>query len=496
MTVTLRAAILAALAASVPTLARAADVTPEQARTLEGQLRDWFASMAGPGLPVAASPIKVAPEGDHYRLTGPSADAVPVKGWPSVVANARPAGDGRWTLDGIKVQTPATFTVDAPTPAAKPGEKPGPAVPTTYTMNYATQDGGGTWDTTYKTASEIKTNSTGFRLTSEGGGAQGVTAVESMANTLTIRPAADNRVDIAMDAGGTGYTMQNKPAGAAAPAMDVSARQVKVGFALPGVSREQSAKIIPAIVRMAPAPGAAPAAGAAPGSKPPPNPEGVRMLVQAMRGLASGMTLTEVLDDLKVKGEGFNFTSSQVRFAMNAKSDGALMNGNMEIGLDNMALPGMGLEMFADLFPKRIAVRPILSNVPSKELFDALQAAADKPDQDPSGAMVAALFSRGPIKTGLESFALDIGGASFTGKADVTMPSPSAASGTAQIVATNIDTLLTKVQANPALAQAVPVIVLAKGIGRAEGSKMTWDISFDNGRVVVNGVDLNKMGGK
>lgn len=490
---TLRAAILASLVVLAPGASRAAEVTPEQARVLEGRLRDWFASVAGSGLPVAASPIQVTPEGDRYRLTMPPAGAkMPGKGWPAVTADAKPAEGGRWYIENMRFQTPATFTVNTPAPAAKPGQKAGPPVPTTYTLTYATQEGGGTWDPTFATPSNFGTNSTGFRMTTEGGGSQQVTTIDRMTSAATLRPASDNRVDVSLDAGGTGYAMQTKSgAGAAAgAAMDVAAQQIKVQLSMPGVSRERSAQLIPALIRLAPA------LGAAPDPKAPPNPEGVRLVVQALQGFASGATLNEVLDGFTIKGQGFGFATKQLRLGLDTKADGGFLNSAMDIGLDGLALPGMGLDMFADLLPSRVALRPVVTHVPTKELLSLLQAAGENPNAKPPPAQVAALFSQGGLKAGLESFVLDMGGASFAGKADVDLPSPNAASGTAQVTATNMDALLAKVQTNPALAQAVPVIVFAKGIGRNEGGKLVWDMQFDSSKLLVNGVDLMKMGGK
>lgn len=492
MHLTLRATLLATLAVAAPSLSRAADVTPDQARALEGQLRAWFASVAGPDLPIASSPIQVTPEGDHFRLTVPPAGAaMPVKGWPTFIANARPAEAGRWTLDGVRMQSPATFTVDV-VPSTKPGEKAAAPVPTTYTISYATQEGGGTWDPTFATPSVLNSNSTGFQMTSDGGGLRQVTKIERTTSASALRPVGEGRVDASVDVNGTGYSLQTKAADPASgvPAVQIAARQVKVVLGMAGVSRERSAQIIPALARLSPP------AGAAPGAKAPPNPEAVRVLVQAMQGLASGVTMVEVLDDLTVAGTGFNFASTQLRLGMDAKADGGFMAGSMDIGLDGLALPGMGLDTFADLLPQRIALRPIVSNVPTQELLQLLQTSMEKPDGGTPPAQVAALFSHGALKTGLESFAVDIGGASFAGKASVEVSSPNQASGTAQVTATNVDALLAKVQANPALAQAIPAIVFAKGIGRTEGGRMVWDMSFDKGKLLVNGVDLTKMGGK
>lgn len=500
---TLRAAILASLVASAPVASRAADVTPEQARALEGQLRGWFASVAGPGLPLASSPIQVSPEGDHYRLTIPLAGSVTqVKSLPSVTANARPGQGGQWMIDGLKVQTPATFVINTPAPPAKPGEKAKPAVPTTYMVDYATQEGGGTWDPTFAAPSVIRTNSTGFRMTADSAAAKSVSTIESTASTMTLRPVADNRVDFSLDVTGTGFSQDNKAAGAGVEgaATQVGARQVKVQAAMPGVSRERSAQIIPALVRLTFS------SSTPPSSKVPldaeglrlraRDPEGVRLLIQAMQGFASGLILSEVLDDLTIKGTGFNASMAQLRLGLDAKADDGFLAGNMDVRMDGLALPGMGLDAFADLLPSRVALRPVVSHVPTKELLALLQAAGEDPNGKPPPAQVAALFGQGPLKTGLENFALDMGGASFAGQADVTVPSPTQVSGTAQVTATNVDALLAKVQANPALAQAVPVIVFAKGIGRTEGGKMVWDMQFDSTKLLVNGVDLLKMGGK
>lgn len=489
---TLRAALLAPLVALAPAASHAADVTPEQARTLEGQIRGWFASMAGPDLPVAASPIQVTPAGDHFVLAYPPAKAAaPANGWPTTTANAKPAEGGRWMLDSLRVQTPATFTVSMPAPA-KPGEPTRPPVPTTYTLNYATQDGGGIWDPALATPSVINTASTGFELVADTTGTEQVTKIERVNSALTLRPVADGRVDANLDATGTGYSLNTTVTDPAAgvPAFRAAARQVKATFGMTGISRERSAQVIPALARFVPP------AGTPPGTMPSPSPEAIRAVIQAMQGLASGMTMTEVLDDFTVSGPGANVASTQFRLGLDAKVDGALLRGALDLGLDGLALPGMGLDTFAGLLPRHVALRPYVSNVPTQELLQLLQGQMEHREGGLPPAQVAALFGHGGLKAGLESFALDIGGASFAGKASVDMPAPNAATGTAQVTATDMDALLVTVQASPALAQAVPVIVFAKGIGRTENGKLVWDMQFDSSKLLVNGVDLMKMTGR
>ena len=500
---TQRVALAATFASLLPAMAFAADVTPEQARTVEAQLRGWFASVLGPKLPVASSPIQVTPAGDHYLLTAPAPGAAPVQGSPKMTANAKPADGGRWTLNDIHIQTPATFTVNRLAAAAADG-KAVATVPTTVTLDYATQEGGGTWDPNFKTASVINSVSTGTRMVIESAGMQQVTTVERSNAAFTLRPAGDDRVDADVDVTMTGWALATKGAAAASDQalVQLAARQLKVQIGLAGVSRERGAQLIPALAQLGPPPGATPDAvpnatpNATPGTKAPPRPEAVRALMQVMQGLASEATVTEVLDGFSVSGAAANFVANQLRFGLDVKADGGFAGGGMDVGLDGLALPGMGLDAFADLLPHKIALRPVVSHVPTQEVLQLLQTAIETPDSRPSPEQVSALFSHGGLKAGLESFALDLGGASFAGTASVDLPTPNAFSGTAQVTAMNLDGLLAKVQANPALAQAVPAIVFAKGVGRAEGDKMVWDVQFGPGKLLVNGVDLTRMAGK
>ena len=343
----------------------------------------------------------------------------------------------------------------------------------------------------------ITSNSSGFQLVSESSVAKQVTKIEQTASTTTLKPAADGRVDMVSETKADGYSMAtSSPGGSAAPsalpAIQSTIGHAKVALSLLGVSREQVSRIVPALVKFAPAPGTPPRTD----GKTPPNPEGVRMLIEALQGFASSGSVTEDLNDFKVSGPGFSFASTQVRFDMDAKAVSGVMAGAMDIVLDGMSLPGMGLDAFSNLIPTHVAMRPVVSQVPTKELLALLQSAMLGQDGGPPPDQVAALFSHGGLKAGLESFTVDMGGATFTGTANVDIPSPSVATGTAKVTAANLDALMTAVQSNPALAQAVPALALVKGMGRSDGNKVVWDMAFKDGALIVNGVDVSKMGGR
>ena len=490
MNPTIRAAILATLVAAVPAMSHAADPTPDQAQQLQRQLRDWFASVAGPDIPVAASPIQVAAEGDHFRLTVPITTTK--AGMPFVyVGNARPATGNRWNLDDLHLTTPATITVDTPVAPAE-GEKAGQTIQTTYTLTYAEQTGTGTWDPTYATPSVIASASRGMQLEASNDLLKQTTRVARTESTTTLTPVAGARTDMVLTATAEGYSLVTTAPGQPADGASIKAdaREIKVGATLSGVSRDHAAQLIPALYRL----GQATSSTATP--KPRVKSEAAQPLIAAFTDLANGMTVTETASDFKVTALGSTGSASQIKFDMDAKADGGFMAASMGFVVDGIVVSIPALEPFADLMPRRIAMRPVVSHVGTKEFLQLLRAAIENPDAGPPPAEVAALFKRGGVKAGLESFALEMGGATFTGMASFDFPTPSQASGTAQITATGFDALLAKVQENPALAQGVPVLVLAKGFGRNVENRLVWDITYKNNTVLVNGVDLSKMGGK
>ena len=72
---------------------------------------------------------------------------------------------------------------------------------------------------------------------------------------------------------------------------------------------------------------------------------------------------------------------------------------------------------------------------------------------------------------------------------------PDAFTGDGQVTATDLDALLDLAKQNPAMQTAFAVLTLAKGIGRSSGNQTVWDITYQGGKVLVNGVDVLAMMG-
>ena len=48
---------------------------------------------------------------------------------------------------------------------------------------------------------------------------------------------------------------------------------------------------------------------------------------------------------------------------------------------------------------------------------------------------------------------------------------------------------------NPDLQQALPVLIMLRGLAKPDGKKLVWDIVSDGPSVTVNGLDLSQLGG-
>jgi len=58
------------------------------------------------------------------------------------------------------------------------------------------------------------------------------------------------------------------------------------------------------------------------------------------------------------------------------------------------------------------------------------------------------------------------------------------------------DALMDRIKADPTLSQALPFLVLARGLAKPDGDGLAWDIAFDETKkVVVNGTDLSRIAG-
>ena len=75
------------------------------------------------------------------------------------------------------------------------------------------------------------------------------------------------------------------------------------------------------------------------------------------------------------------------------------------------------------------------------------------------------------------------------------MLSPETWRGEAHVTATGLDELTAQAKTAPELQQALPFLVMLRGMARPDGAKLVWDVTSDGKSVKVNGLDLSQMGG-
>ena len=492
----IRAALVATLLATAAMpRAQAADITADQAKALESQISSWMRGLAGLNTNETSRPVQVSPEGDHYRLALPIGKPDPI----TLTASIRPTEGGRWAIEGPRIPSPAHFTLQMPPPSPKGQTTPDAAIPVDYTVTIGSQDNQATFDPGYTTPTTLTTSFRNLKVEAKRALTDQLTTVVRSASTNTLRPSGADRVDLIIDSTTEGYRLRAM-AGPSSPGdsqpVEAAAQRVRVTGEITSVSRDRMAQIVPALVRITGGVVAGmPKAGSkAPAASPSIDPELLRTILQSLQDLASEFTLDETADGIAVHYGPYAGTATQARIGMGAKSDGGLLQAHMDLGLDGLALPDLTLGAMADLLPRKIALRPVLSGVATQDLIRLLVAVSNSKDGDPP-AEFAALFSRGGVSAGLESFTLDIADTSFAGMGKMMVASPQNLTGLAQVTATNFDDLMQRANRIPELAGALPVFVFAKGIGRIVDNRVVWDITYRGGRLLVNGTDLSSMMG-
>ena len=478
-----------ALAPLVPGAARA-QTTPAGAQALEQQLHDWMASTLGPDVDIAKRPIQVTAAGDHYDVAIPVGDQ---PGAPHWTATARERSGGRWAIDDIMFPTPSEFQLKLPD-GMNQGQ-PNPIATLTYKVNIGKQSGQMLLDPSFASTTSVTSTITNIDIQASGGVVSTSSHIDSGSSSMTIQPAAGGRIDVALDYSLDGYRVDTGIP--SADEMKIVLGKTRVTAGMTNISRERGVQALQALIKIVKAvtpPGTVDPSGAAGASddKPaaPPPPEAVATLIEAFADLATGASMDQTAQDVTVSFGGLSGSLRAAQFGFGVKGVGGLLQAKMDLGAENLTLPELGLGDMVQLIPTKIALHPTVSNVPA----DALQAMlkSSREGDDPTDGIMA-LFEKGPIVAGMESMTVALAGAEFTGQGKLTIASPQEFSGTAQITATNLDLLQQRIAAQPSLAQAGPVIILLKGMGRASGNQMVWDVVYQGGRVLVNNQDLNAM---
>ncbi len=501
----LPAIVMLAAALSVawgrPALAQAAAPSPsaEQAQALEAQIRDWLSQFVTGAEKdkVPPRPVQFAPAGDHYRVTVPLAlgDLV-APADAAITLDAKMLDGTRWQLDNQHITSPLTVTLrqqvkDKPDPK-DPGKTGTHEETIATTVTFGEQSGTQTFDPSFVTPTTGHSRIASLDVTQTGSDTLMTMHSGPIIADSSITPVNPTHVDAQVTEAGTGATIKGKtPDGAA---FEIDMDQFHAVTAISGFSYQSYVPLLHALVD---------SAAAAQAVKDKPSDDAVRTasetaartLLAASKGLLTGARVDETVQGVKFDFAGQKGTLDKYELAFDGAAPQDTLTAGLSLILDGLSLPALPPQ-FADYVPTHIALRPTVSNVSTADLTKLMTDATTPGGHSPAlQADMDSLFQHGGLNFGFDTLELAVAGAKLAGNGKFVMTGPEDISGQAELTATGLDALIAKTQANPALAQGVPVMIFLKGIAHVSGDQAVWQISVAGKKVLVNGVDLSAITG-
>jgi hypothetical protein len=499
LAVPLAGAVLAASAA----LPARADVSDAQAAQLEARVHAWLADLLGPRAHITDRPVRLTAEGDHFAVSVPVADLLGNAGLDvsaePLTAIARPLAGGRWALDNIQLPSPLRLAVTVP------GQGP-----STMTFSADAQDQHAMLDPSLATVSSLDQTLRGYASRDEGAKGTQVTRMETLTSHMAWQPAEAGRVNMLQDFQGSLLTFNGlAPDGGR---LSMSAERMHGTLRMDQVATDRLKPILHALVELIPVVAAAAADAAAAKSDKAPAPvdmghalkhgadllpdirPALRQAVLAARDLTSGVGEQVTLDNLRVEAAGHSGHAARMAAGMAMDAPGGLLALRLNFTLDGLDSPEIPPGVYRDYLPRHILLSPRVAGVSAADLSDLLLQAIDGDSDDKVlQARAEAMLRKSPISFGLEDMALDLGPVTLTGAGTVQVVSRDSYTGEAHLAMTGMDALFRQANATPELQQAVPVLIMLKGLAQQDGEKLVWNITYQDAKLLVNGNDLSQM---
>ena len=142
----------------------------------------------------------------------------------------------------------------------------------------------------------------------------------------------------------------------------------------------------------------------------------MRRLVDSLQDLLTAVSVEETLDGVQVEIAGMGGLSMKhFLFGFGGEAPDGRLHAWLDIGLDELASPSLPPKI-ATFLPHHVEIRPSLSGVLTADLHKlALDATEEGADVDSLAPDIAAIFSHGGIKLGIETLSFDLGPAKVAG---------------------------------------------------------------------------------
>jgi hypothetical protein len=224
--------------------------------------------------------------------------------------------------------------------------------------------------------------------------------------------------------------------------------------------------------------------------------EQLQAMIEVSGGLLSGMNIEETLQGLHFEAAGGNTGDiGEVRFALAGEATGDRVAAHVDVGVNDMTLAAVPAQ-FVQYVPRRVSFRTAFAGIEAESLRHFLRdAMAEGANPASRQAEAIALLNEPGAHAGIESMSVESGPLLVRGSARVRALPDGTAAFDIHLTAHGLDAMLALIQSDPKAQQIMPMLFLAKGLGKAEGDGVVWDIGFAHGRATVNGVPLGQNAG-
>jgi len=354
------------------------------------------------------------------------------------------------------------------------------------------QDSHGVLDTSLATNSTLHTEVGNLVLTATSPKQRQEQLFDRYVIDTSLKPAATGRLDLTMEATVEGWKSAAQTNDGTPIAVGIQSMRA-VGR-INGVSRDRMGALLTAaggLIGMIPPDGAK-------GDKndlTPPVRAQLKLMLATLPDMLTAVSAEETLDGVQVEVPGMGGLSiKRFQLGFGGEAPNGRLRAWLDMGLDELKSPSLPPKV-ATYLPHHIRMKPTLSGILTEDLHTLMRDALDDDGDDKLAADAAAIFAHGGANIGMETLSFDLGPAMFEGTGQVTVQGPDTWHGTARVVATGFDELTAQARSNPDLQQALPVMVMMRGLAKPDGQKLVWDIVSDGPSVTVNGLDLSQLGG-
>jgi hypothetical protein len=468
------ACVIAGLVFSGP--AAAADAG--QAQVLEQQISDMMASLFGP----QNRPVQLTPQGDRYQINMPLEPfyerlGIHITGLGNVTGTLAPIDGGRWSIDNLALPSPTHFVIEPV------GSRPSGPLTVDLTMHELTSHN--VIDPAFATPWTLASSSSGLDMTIAGKDTNQVSHAGPFNVHALLTPIDSDRLDLTEEFDLRGYDSVGKaPDGGT---VHTSIAHLGGRLHLDRLDRVRLSRAFTLVQD---------AKARQTDGKAIPKPEMNALLHQVilvLRDAAGGGGVAETIDDIAFDSASAAFRLAHFAVGIEADAPAGRLGARMNLVIDGPSSPAIPAAALAYL-PSHISLRPFVFGIGLAELTQlALDATAPDPQPatDPS-----VLFAHGDLNAGVDQLELIVGETAIKGTGRMQAASPDQVTGHATLTARNFDALVKTVQKDQVLGpQALPVLLLIRGLAKPDGDNLVWEIAYEGGAITVNGTDLSAITG-